>query len=94
MTDDDLPGDFDTIEGITERARALGSEPFAQLVEDAENRIRWNEEKGGYEIAPPEGASEDDPLEEHVEMLFHLGILTGAAFEREYPAGDVVGGDG
>lgn len=77
---DDVPGDYVTVDGIKKRARALDNPDAAEIVERAENRIR---EKGdGYVIDLPE---EDSDFYE-MEMFFHLGILTGAAMEREYPS--------
>ena len=84
---DNIPGDYDSVEGIKERARALGAPEAAELIERAENRII--EDGDGYAIGYPE--PDDDPPSYHLEMLFHLGILTGAAMEREWPAGSVVG---
>ena len=86
---DDIPGDYDSLEGIKERARALGSPEVVELIERAENRII--EDGDGYAIGYPE--MDDEPPSYGLEMTFHLGILTGAAMEREWPAGSVVGSD-
>lgn len=84
---DDIPGDYDSLEGMKERAEALGNPFIPMFIDRAKDRIV--ERGDGYSIEPPET---DDPKD--AEMLFHFGILAGAALEREYPApSDISGGD-
>lgn len=80
---DELPGGYDTVEGIKKRCMALGAPHFTALMEDIEDRVV---EKGdGYIVEnPPEDADEDV-------FKAHLFALYGAALEREYPAD--VGGE-
>lgn len=76
--DEEIPGGYNTVEGIKERAQHFGNPVVATLIDNAESRIY--ECGDGYRIENP---SEDSG---ELEMLFHFGILTGAALEREYPA--------
>lgn len=84
MTDrsDELQGDYDTADGIKTRCRELDKPRVADFIERAENRII--EQENGYTIGLPEDDGEWPPYD--TEMLFQLGILVGAALEREYPA--------
>lgn len=75
---DDVPGDFDSVDGIKRRAEHFDNRIIPVLIDGAEERIVETED--GYSIAAPEAASDS------MKMLFHFGILTGAAMEREYPA--------
>jgi len=76
---DDIPGDYDSLEGMKERAEALGNPFIPMFIERAKDRIV--ERGDGYSIEAPETDGPND-----AEMLFHFGILAGAALEREYPA--------
>ena len=83
---DDVPGDYHTVEGIAERAEHFDNPMMVELVRCAKGRVaKFND---GYVIEPPEDAAPDS-----LAMIFHFGILTGAALEREYPA-SIDGGDG
>lgn len=86
MASDDTPGSYETVDGIKQRAMHFDQPAIVDMIEAAEDRIY--ESEGGYGIEAPEDSGPDS-----VEMLFHLGILTGAALEREYPAA-IEGGDG
>lgn len=76
---------YNTVEGIKKRAIELGESRVAELIERAENRVIEHDD--GYSIGYP--ARDDGPPSYDLEMFFHLGILTGAALEREYPAGPI-----
>lgn len=85
MTDtEEIPGDYDSLDGIKERATALGNPVVAALVDRAEERVYYDADVNGYRIEAPDTDPKADELD--VEMLFHIGLLTGAALEREYPA--------
>ena len=77
---DDIPGDYDSLEGMKERAAALGNPIIPVYIERAKDRIVKRD--GGYSIESPDVDGDD------AEMLFHFGILAGAALEREFPAPD------
>jgi len=76
--EDEIPGDYDSVVGIKTRARSLGNPIIPLFIERAEDRII--ERDDGYSIESPDVDAND------AEMLFHFGLLTGAALEREYPA--------
>lgn len=76
---DEIPGDYDTVGGIRRRASALGNPIIPMFVDRAEERVFADGD--GYRIEAPETDGPND-----AEMLFHFGILLGAALEREYPA--------
>lgn len=80
--ENDMQGDYETIHGIKTRCRELGRPRVSEFIERAENRII--KEEDGYTIGLPEDDGEWPSYD--IEMLFHLGILVGAALEREYPA--------
>lgn len=78
----EIEGDYDSVDGIKKRAESLNNPMAKHLVERAEDRVYYDEDAGGYRIGNPD---EDGSIE----FLFHLGVLTGAALEREYPAGEL-----
>ena len=78
----EVDGNYSTVDGIKRRAESLGADEVVDLIERAENRIY--EDGDGYLIGYPEQG--DGPPSYESEMFFHLGILAGAALEREYPA--------
>lgn len=83
---DEIPGGYDSVDGIKQRAAHFDNMIVERLVREAERRIvRTNT---GYEIPPPEESADDS-----LNMIFHFGVLTGAALEREYPA-DITGQEG
>lgn len=86
MATDETPGGYETVNEIKERAEHFDQPSVVHMIEAAEDRIYETED--GYGISPPDVEGPGG-----VEMLFHLGILTGAALEREYPA-SIEGGDG
>lgn len=81
--EDEIPGDYDSVAGIKTRAKSLGNPIIPLFIERAEDRIV--ERDNGYSIKSP------DVDANNAEMLFHFGLLTGAALEREYPAPDSIG---
>lgn len=83
--DDDphqIPGDYNTLEGLKTQALSLGNTIVPAAIERAEDRIVEYED-GGYGISPPDTTDPND-----AEMFFHYGILAGAALERKYPGPD------
>lgn len=75
---DDIPGDYSTVGGIKQRARALGNDEVTELLERIEDRV-YRDDAGWVLENPPEDASE-------AEFFGTLAVLFGAALEREYPA--------
>lgn len=81
---DEIPGDYDSLEGMKERAMELGNPIIPMYIERAQDRIVEYDD-GGYGLEAPDVESNN------AEMLFHFGLLAGAALEREYPAPDSAG---
>lgn len=75
---DDIPGDYDSTDGILARTRALGADDVADILEDTRDRVK--SDGNGYTLENPPDDARDEV------WFAQLCVLFGAALEREKPA--------